>query len=117
MKKVMLSLAFVMAVGITSSFAQTSKEATFGVRGNCGMCKGTIEKAAKSVDGVTSAVWDVSKKKIDVTFEESKTDVAAIQKAISASGYDTENTEANEKAYKNLHGCCQYDPKQSMNQS
>ncbi len=117
MKKMILSFAFMMAIGITTSFAQEVTDASFGVRGNCGMCKGTIEKAANSVDGVSNAVWDVSKKKIDVSFDASKTNVAAIQKVIAASGYDTEKTEASETAYKNLHGCCQYDPKQEMNQS
>ena len=34
---------------------------SFGVRGNCGMCKSTIEKAANRVDGVASANWDVDK--------------------------------------------------------
>lgn len=117
MKKTILSFAFMMAVGMATSFAQEVTNTTFGVRGNCGMCKGTIEKAANSVDGVTKAVWDVSKKKIDVSFDASKTNIAAIQKVISASGYDTEKTEADEAAYNNLHGCCQYDPKMEMNQS
>lgn len=90
---------------------------SFGVRGNCGMCKKTIEKAVNAVDGVTKAVWDVDKKKIDVSFDDSKTDEMAIHHAIAASGYDTEKVSGDLNAYKNLPGCCQYDHEMAMNQN
>ena len=67
MKKVILSLAVIAAMSLTSCDNQTKKEAettkteaskemaitnlSFGVRGNCGMCKKTIEKAAKKEEG------------------------------------------------------------------
>ncbi|MGH1384029.1 heavy-metal-associated domain-containing protein [Kordia sp.] len=131
MKKVILSVAVIAALGLTSCKNETKKETettttemtkdmamkdlSFGVRGNCGMCKSTIEKAAKGVEGVASANWDVDKKKIDVSFDDTKTDVMAIHKAIAASGYDTEKVAGNEEAYKKLPGCCQYDHKMKMN--
>jgi mercuric ion binding protein len=90
---------------------------SFGVRGNCGMCKKTIEKAVNAVDGVTKAVWDVDKKKIDVSFDDSKTDEMAIHHAIAASGYDTEKVSGDLNAYNNLPGCCQYDHEMTMNQN
>jgi copper chaperone CopZ len=133
MKKVILSVAVIAALGLTSCKNETKKEAEssttemskemamtdlyFGVRGNCGMCKKTIEKAANSVEGVASANWDVDKKKIDVSFDDSKTNAMAIHKAIAASGYDTEKAAGIEEAYKNLPGCCQYDHEMMMNQS
>ncbi len=89
---------------------------SFGVRGNCGMCKKTIEKAVNAVDGVTKAVWDVDKKKIEVSFDDSKTNEMAIHKAIAASGYDTEKVSADLDAYNGLPGCCQYDHEMVMNQ-
>jgi copper chaperone CopZ len=90
---------------------------SFGVRGNCGMCKNTIEKAANGVEGVASANWDVDKKKIDVSFDDTKTDAMAIHKAIAASGYDTEKVAGDEEAYDGLPGCCKYDHEMMMNQS
>lgn len=134
MKKVILSLAVLATVAFTSCKNETTKdgetspkteavkdiamtEASFGVRGNCGMCKNTIEKAANGVSGVTNATWDVNKKKIDVSFDDSKTNVMAIHNAIAASGYDTEKVAGNEEAYKNLPGCCKYDHSMEMNQS
>lgn len=132
-KKVILSVAVIVAMGLTSCKNETKKveettttevskeiamtDLSFGVRGNCGMCKNTIEKAANSVEGVTAANWDVDKKKIDVSFDSSKTDAMAIHNAIAASGYDTEKVAGNEEAYDGLPGCCKYDHNMAMNQS
>ncbi|MFD2552249.1 heavy-metal-associated domain-containing protein [Bizionia sediminis] len=93
------------------------KNLSFGVRGNCGMCKSTIEKAANSVEGVASANWDVDKKKMDVSFDDTKTNAMAIHQAIAASGYDTEKVAGSKEAYKNLPACCQYDHSMMMHQS
>ena len=133
MKKVILSVAVIAALGLTSCKNETKKETettttemskdmamtdlSFGVRGNCGMCKNTIEKAANGVEGVASANWDVDKKKIDVSFDDSKTDAMAIHNAIAVSGYDTEKVAGSEEAYKDLPGCCKYDHEMMMNQS
>ncbi|ALJ03905.1 heavy metal transporter [Pseudalgibacter alginicilyticus] len=132
-KKVILGVAVIAVVVFTSCKNETKKETettttqvskeiamtdlSFGVRGNCGMCKSTIEKAANGVDGVASANWDVDKKKIDVSFDDTKTDEMAIHNAIAASGYDTEKVSGSEEAYKDLPGCCQYDHEMMMNQS
>ncbi|RSK40276.1 heavy-metal-associated domain-containing protein [Mangrovimonas spongiae] len=134
-KKVILSVAVMAAIGFTSCKNNTKTETetettttevskdmamtdiSFGVRGNCGMCKTTIEKAVNAVDGVAKANWDVDKKKIDVSFDDTKTNEMAIHKAIAASGYDTEKVAGNEEAYKNLPGCCQYDHTMAMNQT
>jgi len=136
MKRVILSVAVVAAMGLTSCKDEAKKEVettvtevssevskeialaemSFGVRGNCGMCKTTIEKAANSVEGVTEANWDVDKKKVEVSFDETKTDVMSIHKAIAASGYDTEKVAGDLEAYKNLPGCCKYDHEMEMNQ-
>jgi len=88
-------------------------QASFGVRGNCGMCKRTIEEAA-TVDGVHSAVWDREKKNIDVTYDPATTTEAAIHEAIAKAGYDTDKVKAGESAYHGLHGCCQYDRDMKM---
>ena len=134
MKRVILSIAVIAALGLTSCKNETKKETetttttemskdmamtelSFGVRGNCGMCKNTIEKAANGVEGVASANWDVDKKKIDVSFDDTKTDAMAIHKAIAASGYDTEKVAGDEEAYNGLPGCCKYDHEMAMNQS
>lgn len=133
MKRAILSVAIIAAVGLTScnndvkkekevttTTSEVSKEmakgdVSFGVRGNCEMCKSTIEKAANSVEGVTMATWDVDKKMIAVSFDDSKTDEMAIHNAIAASGYDTDKVAGSEMAYKDLPGCCQYDHDMVLN--
>ncbi|NQY31265.1 MAG: cation transporter, partial [Flavobacteriaceae bacterium] len=90
---------------------------SFGVRGNCGMCKTTIEKAANGVIGVSIANWNVDKKKIDVSFDGTKTNEMTIHKAIAASGYDTDKAIGDLKAYDGLVACCKYDHAMQMNQS
>ena len=133
MKKVILSMAVIAALAFTSCKNEARKEIkttstevsaatiktnlTFGVRGNCGMCKMTIEKAANSVEGVASAIWDVNQKKIDISFGDDKIDAVAIHEAIAASGYDTEQVAGNEEAYDGLPGCCKYDHAMVMNVS
>ncbi len=133
MKKVILSIAIIFAIGLTSCKNEAKKETkvevtegakelamaetSFGVRGNCGMCKKTIETAANGVEGVEKAVWDKAKKKMNVSFDDTKTNEDAIQNAVAASGYDTEKVVGSEDAYKNLPGCCQYDHTMEMNQS
>lgn len=108
MKKIILSTV-VMILTITTSFSQTQTTESFGVRGNCGMCKATIEKAANSIDGVTQAVWDKENKRMNVSFDASKTNLKAIHQAIANSGYDTDMVKSDAKTYNNLAGCCQYD--------
>ena len=132
MNRVILSVAVIATIGLTSCGKNVEKEVTttasevskdmvmadlsFGVRGNCGMCKSTIEGAVNSVDGVTKATWDVEKKKIDVSFDATKTDAIAIHNAIAASGYDTDKVAGSEEAYKGLPDCCKYEHDMAMNQ-
>ena len=130
MKKVILSIAVIAAMSLTSckndskpkeetTTAVTAEIATtdisFGVRGNCGMCKTTIEEAVKKVEGISKATWDKDKKKIAVSFDATKTDAMAIHKAIATSGYDTEKMAGNKEAYENLPGCCKFDRDMEMN--
>ena len=134
MKKMILSVALLATMSFVSCKDQVKNEGeeistettkeevamtniSFGVRGNCGMCKETIEEAVNAVGGVTAANWDKDKKKIDVSFDGSQTNEMAIHNAIAASGYDTEKVAGNEEAYNNLPGCCQYDHDMMMNQS
>lgn len=132
MKKIILSLSIIAAIGFTSCKNETKTEIalntevvttvsntdlSIGVRGNCGMCKKTIEKAANSVAGVTSADWNRDEKRIEVSFDDTKTKAIDIQKAIAASGYDTEDVVGNLEAYENLPGCCKYDHNMEMNQT
>lgn len=127
MKNVILGASIIAAIGLVSCKNDSKKaqhqvndvpteksvitNVTFGVRGNCGMCKKTIEKAALATSGVSKANWDVEKKSINVSYDSSHTSEMSIHNSIAAAGYDTKMVEANTEAYSNLPGCCQYDHK------
>lgn len=107
MRKLIYTLIFLLALSI--SVIGQSKKSSFKAYGKCGMCENRIEKAAKSIDGVTTAEWNIKTQIIDVTFDSSKTDVNKIQKAIAAVGHDTDMVKADNKIYEALPGCCKYD--------
>ena len=111
MKTVSFFAAIMFSIfSINSSTAQIVKTETIKVWGNCGMCKTTIEKAAKKA-GAKTANWNEDSKELKVSYAANKTSSVKIQQAVAKSGYDTQDFTADNKAYDNLHGCCQYDRK------
>jgi periplasmic mercuric ion binding protein len=113
MKTVKFIIAAVAIVLSVSLYAQTSKVVStksekIKVWGNCGSCKARIEKAAK-IDGVSKAEWDQNTKLLTLVFNPSTVKSDDVQKKIAAVGHDTEKFKADDKAYNNLPGCCQYE--------
>ena len=116
MKSKVLSLVALFMMGAVSVFAGNKTE-KIKVKGNCGMCESRIEKAAKSVDGISSADWNKESKLIEVKFDDSKTDIHKVQMAIANVGHDTPMHKAKDEDYNKLHECCKYDraePKKEM---
>ena len=109
---IMASLFSIIHVHAQSELLKTE---SFKVYGNCGMCKSTIEKAAKSVKGVSSAVWDVKTDTISVSYDSQLTDSNTILQAIADKGYDSDSHRATDEAYYGLPGCCQYDRPEKKN--
>jgi len=113
-QKTILSLlvAFIISVISFNSMAKSLHQETtsFKVYGNCGMCKNRIETALK-VNGISNSSWDVKTKVLTVTYDPHVISLADIHKKITAVGHDTETVKADDKAYTNLMGCCQYERK------
>ena len=84
---------------------------TTEVNGNCDLCKKRIEKAAFTVAGVKSAVWDADTHQLNLILNEEKTTLLDVKKAIAKVGHDTDEVKATEVTYTNLHSCCQYERK------
>ena len=80
----------------------------FGVSGSCSQCEERIEKAALSINGVISAVWDVESKGMQVEYISSKTSVDLIKTAILTTGHDVDGKKADDKIYNELPECCKY---------
>ena len=94
---------------LSISMMAQNKTEKVKVYGNCSMCENRIEKAAKSIQGVTVADWDKNTKMLKVTFDASKTDVHKVQKAIAKVGHDTQMYRAKNEVYQELSGCCKYE--------
>lgn len=111
-QQIIFSFLFILFASLTATAQDkgVSKKETFKVWGECGMCKKTIEKAAKD-SGATTARWDTESKMLSVTYNTGKTSNQKIQQAIAAAGYDTRDLTADKAAYDQLHECCKYDRK------
>jgi len=82
---------------------------SFLVAGNCGMCKDRIENAAKGINGVLSAEWNIDNNLLSVKYKKQKVDLSKIHKTIAAVGHDTKQEKANNEVYNKLHACCKYE--------
>ena len=108
MKQKVLILTGLFLIGAMTVFAQ-SKTEKFQVYGKCGMCKNRIKKATKSVDGVTAADWNKVTKILELTYDESKTNIHKVHMAIAIVGHDTDMHKAKDEVYNKLPGCCKYE--------
>ncbi len=108
MKTKVLSLVALFMMGAVSVYAGNKTE-KIEVKGNCGMCEKRIEKAASSVDGVSKADWNKDTKKLEITFDDAKTNLDKIEVAIANVGHDTPHHKAADDVYEKLPGCCHYD--------
>ena len=100
----------VIEVSATKTAEIIKSDVTFGVRGNCGMCKSTIESATMSIEGVDTASWSTESKMISINVSTEINDqfINDIHNAIAKSGYDTELSTAVDEDYDKLPMCCKY---------
>ena len=73
----------------------------------CDKCKEIIEFSLRREYGVTSVNVDIRKKTTTVTWLTDRTNLILIKAAISSLGYDADDMEADEWAYKRLPKECQ----------
>ncbi len=78
------------------------------VKGNCGMCKARIERAASEVPGVLRADWNADNQTLFVFYGNEKPDFSSLRQKIAASGHDTDQVTADNRVYENLPPCCLY---------
>jgi copper chaperone CopZ len=72
----------------------------------CSSCAKHIKTAANGVDGVTGITVNTDAHTAEVKFISTKTNVSAIEHAISKSGYTANNTVRDSAAYAGLDECC-----------
>ncbi|RPI14677.1 MAG: heavy-metal-associated domain-containing protein [Ignavibacteriae bacterium] len=106
--KSVLIIVAVFAVMLNISETQAgNKKTTINIPTiQCGMCKKTITSVLKDIDGVKSVNVNMNTKKVSVKFDDTKTNIEALENAITAAGYDANDKKRDAAAYDNLHGCC-----------
>lgn len=107
-RRIFITLTMVVVFGM-GLMAQNLKTEKIKVYGSCGMCETRIDKAAKSVEGVSKASWDKGTMTLEVTYDPAKTNVEKIQTAVAKVGHDTDGVKADDKTYAGLPKCCKYD--------
>jgi periplasmic mercuric ion binding protein len=113
MKRIVI-IMLISLIGLASQAQENkNKNAKYSVEvnGNCEMCKKRIEKAALSVKGVKSAVWNTNDHILQLIINEEKCSATDVKKAIAKVGYDSDELKATEEEYATLHGCCRYERK------
>lgn len=115
MKHIITFATIILGTFISNfSFAQKSLSAvktdTIQIWGNCESCQARIEKAAKSA-GAEMASWNSETKLLVISYDDTKTSIKQIEKAIAKKGHDTPIFSANDADYKRLPACCQYERK------
>lgn len=113
MKNIFLGMMLLIVAFSTQAQDKKNKNARYSieVNGNCEQCKKRIEKAAYSVVGVKSAVWDIETHNLDLILNEQKTTLLDVEKAIAKVGHDTKDVKAEDAIYGKLHSCCLYERK------
>lgn len=108
-QKIVISILFALILfsGISQAKTSGSEKTVISLPSIvCGSCVTRIEKTLKHIDGVIDYKVDLDGKTATVTYDTEKTNVAALEKAITAAGYDANDKIADEKAYDRLPGCC-----------
>jgi cation transport ATPase len=113
MRNVVLGMMLLFVTLSTQAQEKKNKNAkyTIEVNGNCDLCKKRIEKAAFSVVGVKSAVWNVETHQLALILNEEKCSLLEVKKAIANVGHDTDEVKVTNEDYEKLHMCCQYERK------
>ncbi len=87
---------------------KNAKTITLRIDGDCPMCETRIEQVA-FVKNEAEVDWVVETHMARVTFDSTRTDLAAIMQRVAHAGYDNELYLAPKQAYDKLPGCCQYE--------
>ena len=108
MKRIAFFLLLVGGAALLSACSETkaNSETEFWVRGNCDMCKETIETSLEAVEGVAEASYDLAANTATISFDSAATNPAALQQAVANAGYETKEMQADEAAYADLPKCC-----------
>ncbi|CAG4990513.1 hypothetical protein DYBT9275_00545 [Dyadobacter sp. CECT 9275] len=106
MKTTFISLFASFLLAFNVALADGDKEIKIKTSAICEMCKARIERTLGLSKGVKSSNLDLSNKVITVKYNPAKTTPEAIKATINHTGYDADESPANQKAHDKLPSCC-----------
>ena len=109
MKTKMFSLLILLLSGVFTVFAADKTEKFKVKGGDCDECKVHVQKAALSVEGVSTADWNKETKQLEVVFDDTVTNLEKIEIAVAKAGHDTPNKKATQESFDALPECCKYE--------
>ena len=104
--KMIKSAIFSLAFPILLLMAGPGKQIKIQTNAVCGECEERIETALLQSKGVEAAELNLDTKVVMVTFNDEKTDAAALRSTIAKLGYDADDVKGEEKGVKKLPMCC-----------
>lgn len=88
MKNFVITVLATTLIALTSAADAATKTVTLAVENmTCAVCPITVKKALNKVSGVSNTEVSIEHKEAVVTFDDAKTDVAALIKATTDAGY------------------------------
>ena len=105
--KILMAIPFFSFVQEVNANTKPVVTDTVIIKGNCDMCKKTIERAAFE-KGISKAEWNNETKQAVITYNSEKQNLDDVLRKIAYAGYDNQNYLAPADAYSNLPDCCQY---------
>ena len=103
-----MKIQLIIMLFLTATAVAQTEKATILVRGNCGMCKARIEKAAIKTKGVKYAVWQTDTEALTFIYNTKKTTVSQVSANIAAVGHEANGVAVIDSVYAALPMCCQY---------
>lgn len=105
MKK-LVAVLLLSVLGLNVMAKGGEKEVKIKTSAVCEMCKERIEKNLTLSKGVKEAVLDLDTKVVTIKYNPKKTSEEALRKVIIGTGYDADETMADDKAHGKLPSCC-----------
>jgi len=102
-----LLLALFFGLSACQTKIEHAKSISVHIKGNCNMCKETIESAG-SKSGISKVEWDKKSKMALITFDEKQSNPRKILRSIADAGYENAYFKAKASAYRKLPKCCHY---------
>lgn len=88
MRKLVALVALAALAALSSPLWAATRTVTLSVPGmDCAVCPITVKKALKSVAGVSRIDVDVDRRQARVTYDDARTDPAALSRATGDAGY------------------------------